>query len=330
MNLPEVAERGHAVLDEIERVVVGKRDALELVLLGILAGGHVLVEDLPGTGKTLIARAFAAVLGLRFSRVQFTPDLLPADVTGAMYLDPREGSLVFRPGPIFAHLVLADEINRAPAKTQAAMLEAMAEGQVSADGVTRPLPAPFVVLATDNPIESEGVYPLPEAQLDRFVARARIGYLTPDDEIEMLARAAAGATDVARLTPLADPATVLAMRAATERVEVSRPVLAYVVELLAATRAQPRLGVGAGPRGGLALLRLARGRALLAGRDYVLPDDVKAVAVPALAHRLVLRPETWARGISGEQVVAEVLDTAPVPGGPGVLEVPDASAVRVR
>jgi MoxR-like ATPase len=330
MNLPEVAERGHAVLDEIERVVVGKRDALELVLLGILAGGHVLVEDLPGTGKTLIARAFAAVLGLRFARVQFTPDLLPADVTGAMYLDPREGSLAFRPGPIFAHLVLADEINRAPAKTQAAMLEAMAERQVTADGVTRPLPAPFVVLATDNPIESEGVYPLPEAQLDRFVARARIGYLTADDEIEMLARAAAGDTDVARLTPLADPATVLAMRAATERVEVSRPVLAYVVELLAATRAQPRLSVGAGPRGGLALLRLARGRALLAGRDYVLPDDVKAVAVPALAHRLVLRPETWARGIATEQVVAEVLDTVPVPGGPGALEVPDAPAAGVR
>ena len=305
--------RAHAVLDEVERAVVGKRAALELVMLGVLAGGHVLIEDLPGLGKTLLARSFAAVLGLDFARIQFTPDLLPSDVTGAPFYDQRTGEMVFRPGPVFNHLLLADEINRTPPKTQAALLEAMGEAQVSVDGATRPLPAPFVVIATDNPIEYEGTYSLPEAQLDRFLLRVRMGYLPPLDEASMLRRRIERCAPEAVLSALSDPAEVLAMRAAVERVEVDDDLLAYIIALIGATRAHPQVQVGASPRGGLALVQLARARAMLDGRDYVTPEDVKAVAVPALAHRVTLRPELWVRRISADDVVAGIVGAVPTP-----------------
>jgi len=307
------AERSTAVLDEIERAVVGRRRSLELVLIAILAGGHVLLEDLPGLGKTLIARSFATALGLQFARIQFTPDLLPSDVVGAPLYDQRTGEMVFRPGPVFTELLLADEINRTPPKTQAALLEAMGEGQVSMDGVTRPLPRPFIVLATDNPIEYEGTYELPEAQLDRFLVRLSLGYLTTEDEISMLQRRLDRQHENATLEPVTTGAELIAMRESLEQVEVSPDILEYVVALIQATRDHAQIQVGASPRGGLALIQLARGQALLQQRDYVVPDDVKRIAVPALAHRITLRPELWVRKVSSDDVIAGVLDRVPVP-----------------
>ncbi len=301
-----------AVLDEVERVVVGKRDALELILLGVLAGGHVLIEDLPGLGKTLMARSFTQVLGLDFARIQFTPDLLPGDVTGVSIYDRRSGEMVFRPGPVFTHLLLADEINRTPPKTQSALLEAMAEGQVSVDGVTRGLPQPFVVLATDNPIEYEGTYPLPEAQLDRFLERVSIGYLSAADEATVLRQHRSDGTRP-ELRRLCKPADVLAMRASLDRVQVVDDLVGYIVALVDATRHHPKVVVGASPRGAIAVQQLAKAHAVLAGRDFVLPEDVKAVAVPALAHRLALRPEMWVRRITGEDVITELLAQVPTP-----------------
>jgi MoxR-like ATPase len=309
----QAGELAHAVLDEVERAVVGKRAALELVMLGVLAGGHVLIEDLPGLGKTLLARSFATALGLDFRRIQFTPDLLPSDVSGAPLYDQRSGEMVFRPGPVFTHLLLADEINRTPPKTQAALLEAMAEAQVSVDGETRRLPDPFVVIATDNPIEYEGTYQLPEAQLDRFLLRVRMGYLPVADEAAMLRRRLDRAAPEAVLRPLADPARVVAARAALERVEVDDDLVDYVVALVDATRKHAQIQVGASPRGGLALVQLARGRAVLDGRDYVTPEDVKAVAVPALAHRVTLRPELWVRRISADDVVQGIVNSVATP-----------------
>ncbi|MEU6284397.1 MoxR family ATPase [Streptomyces sp. NPDC047028] len=314
LDIPQCAGLAGRVLDEVERAIVGKRNALTLVLLGILASGHVLLEDLPGLGKTLMARSFAAALGLRFTRVQFTPDLLPADLTGAAVYDPRTGELSFRPGPVFTQLLLADEINRTPPKTQAALLEAMSEHQVSADGESRPLPLPFVVLATDNPIEFEGTYPLPEAQLDRFIVRVRLGYPGEQDEAELLRRRMERATpELPVVGQVVDAAGLLAMRRVVERVEVEDDLLAYVVAIASATRHHPQCAVGASPRASLALLQLARAHALLAGRDFVSPEDVKAVAVPALGHRIVLRPELWVRRLSGDDVVADVLGQVPVP-----------------
>jgi MoxR-like ATPase len=309
----ETARLAAAILDELEKSVVGRRRALELVLTGILAGGHVLLEDLPGLGKTLIARSFATVLGLDFARIQFTPDLLPSDVVGAPLYDQRTGEMVFRPGPVFTQLLLADEINRTPPKTQAALLEAMGEGQVSIDGQTRPLPAPFVVLATDNPIEYEGTYELPEAQLDRFLIRLRLGYLSTAQETDMLRRRVERATTGVALTPVTDAAGVLAMRESLERVEVSPELLDYIVAIVAATRRDSQVQVGASPRGGLALLQLSRAQALLARRDYVIPDDIKQVAVPALAHRVTLRPELWVRQVSADDVMSRLVETVPTP-----------------
>jgi MoxR-like ATPase len=311
----ETARHCAAILDEVERAVVGRRRALEMVLLGILAGGHVLLEDLPGLGKTLIARTLAQVLGLDFARIQFTPDLLPSDVVGASLYDQRTGEMVFRPGPVFTHLLLADEVNRTPPKTQAALLEAMGEGQVSVEGQTRQLPQPFVVLATDNPIEYEGTYPLPEAQLDRFLMRLRLGYLDPGQEITLLQRRIDYATDATRveLTRLTGPAGLVAMRESLEQVEVSPDLLEYIVSILLATRKHAQIMVGASPRGGLALLQLARGQAILAGRDYVIPDDIKQIAVPALAHRVMLRPELWVRQITGDDVIAGLVAGVPTP-----------------
>ncbi len=309
----EGTDTARRILAEVERVIVGKRAAVETVLLGVLASGHVLIEDLPGLGKTLLARTFASLLGLEFTRVQFTPDMLPADLTGAMVLDLRTGEPEFRPGPLFTGLLLADEINRTPPKTQAALLEAMAESQVTVDGVTRELPRPFVVLATDNPIEYEGTYPLPEAQLDRFIARVRLGYLDEDGEAEMVRRRLERGSTPPAVPRVTDAAGVLAMRESLESVHLDPDLLKYVVALTAATRTHPQVTVGASPRGTLAVVQLARGAAMLAGRDFVTPEDVKAVAVPALAHRLVLRPEMWVRQVTGEDVTREILDQVPVP-----------------
>ena len=309
----QTAQRCAAILDEVERAVVGHRRALELVLVGILAGGHILLEDLPGLGKTLIARSFARVLGLDFARIQFTPDLLPSDVIGAPLYDQRTSEMVFRPGPVFTQLLLADEINRTPPKTQAALLEAMGEGQVSMDGETRQLPQPFVVLATDNPIEYEGTYELPEAQLDRFLIRLRLGYLSSQDEVAMLARRLDRKTAEATLRQVTGAAEVLAMRASLEQVEISPDLLDYVVSIIRATRENQQIQVGASPRGGLALVQLARGQALLQQRDFVIPDDIKYVAVPALAHRITLRPELWVRQVSADDVVGRLLATVPTP-----------------
>ncbi len=309
----EATERCAAVLDAIARAVVGHRRSLELVLMGILSGGHVLIEDLPGLGKTLIARSFATALGLQFARIQFTPDLLPSDVVGAPLYDQRTGQMVFRPGPVFTQLLLADEINRTPPKTQAALLEAMGEGQVSMDGVTRPLPQPFVVLATDNPIEYEGTYELPEAQLDRFLMRLRLGYLTSDDEVTMLMRRIDRRQEGAELQPVTSPAEVMGMRQSLEHVEIAPDLVDYVVAIVRATRAHAQIQVGASPRGGLALTQLARAQALLRGRDFVIPDDIKSIAVPALAHRITLRPELWVRQVRSDDIVADLLTGVPTP-----------------
>ncbi|HEV2373608.1 MAG TPA: MoxR family ATPase [Streptosporangiaceae bacterium] len=312
-SISEAVTRCAGILDEVERVIVGKREVLRLVLLGILAGGHVLLEDLPGLGKTMMARSFAQALGLRFTRIQFTPDLLPADVTGAVMYDQRSGEMVFRPGPIFTNLLLADEINRTPPKTQAALLEAMAEQQVSVDGQSRRLASPFIVLATDNPIEYEGTYPLPEAQLDRFLLRTKLGYLAADDEALMLRQRLERAGQTPTLREVVDAQGLMDLRESLNQVHMADDVLAYVVRLLHATRQHPQVSVGASPRGGIAVTGLARGQALLAGRDYVTPEDVKAVAVPALAHRLVLRPELWVRRITGDDIVADLLGSVATP-----------------
>ncbi len=312
-SLDRVRELSGLVLDEVERAVIGKRDSLELVLLGFLADGHVLLEDFPGLAKTLAARSFAQVLSMRFTRIQFTPDLMPSDVTGSSIWNQRDADFEFRPGPIFTNLLLGDEINRAPPKTQAALLEAMQERQVTIEGVTHPLGPPFLVIATQNPIEYEGTYPLPEAQLDRFLLRTAFGYPDRADEVRVLDQRIERKADEIELRPRVDRETLLEMQAAIEHVHVADSVRAYCVDVVAATREAQSTVVGASPRGSLALLKLARGKAALAGRDFVLPDDVKDVAVPALAHRLVLRPELWVQKISAVDVVREILDTVPTP-----------------
>jgi MoxR-like ATPase len=313
MELRELRDRATRILDEVERAVVGKRDALELILVALLCDGHVLLEDYPGLAKTLIARSFAQTTTLQFSRIQFTPDLMPSDVTGSSIFDQRRGDFTFLPGPVFANLLLADEINRAPPKTQAALLEAMQERQVTSEGTTRALDAPFIVLATQNPIEYEGTYPLPEAQLDRFLIRTGIGYPARQHEVELLERRLRRGEDEVALDAVVDGPTLLAMQRALEQVHVSDSIQGYIVDLVAATRASRRLAVGASPRGSLALLKLARAKAALAGRDFVVPEDVKAVAVPALAHRLTLRPELWVQRVRGEDVVQEALESVPTP-----------------
>jgi MoxR-like ATPase len=309
----EVGRLAGAVLDSVGSVVVGKRDSLELVLAGILAGGHVLLEDLPGLGKTLTARCFAQSLGLDFRRLQFTPDLLPADVTGSFLYDQRKGDFAFRAGPVFTNMLLADEINRTPPKTQAALLEAMQEKQVSVEGVTYRLDPPFHVLATANPIEYEGTYPLPEAQLDRFMLRVSFGYPTAEEEWEVMRRRMSRRQEESFLAPVVDATALQAMQAALESVAVEDSIGRYIVSLAAATREHASVLVGSSPRGSLALLLLARARAAMAGRDFVVPEDVKDVAVPALAHRITLRPEMWLRRVDPAFVVQEVLAATPAP-----------------
>ncbi|MGB0876318.1 MAG: AAA family ATPase [Mycobacterium sp.] len=302
-----------SVLDEIGRVVVGKRPALNLILITVLARGHALIEDLPGLGKTLIAKSFATALGLEFTRVQFTPDLLPADLLGSTIYDMQGGRFEFRRGPIFTNLLLGDEINRTPPKTQAALLEAMAEQQVSIDGVTYRLPEPFLVLATDNPIEYEGTYPLPEAQLDRFAIRLELKYLSEQEEATMLRRRLDRGSQIPVVQQVVDASDLLAMQESVEQVTVHDDVLQYVVSLAGASRKHPQVAVGASPRAELDLVQLARARAMLLGRDYVIPEDVKALAVPTMAHRISLRPEMWVRRVQGADVVDELLRRLPVP-----------------
>jgi MoxR-like ATPase len=313
MELSEVSERCTKIIAEVERAVVGKRPVLELVMLAILSGGHILFEDYPGLAKTLTAKSFAAALGLEFKRIQFTPDLLPGDVTGTHIYNQKTGEFELKLGPIFANIVLADEINRAPPKTQAALLEAMQEYQVTLEGETLPLPEPFIVIATENPIEYEGTFPLPEAQIDRFLVRLEIGYPGHAEEVEILRRRRARRTDEVRIDPVIDGAELLEMRAALEEVYLDPDIEDYIVSLVEATRADPQVYLGASPRGSLALMKLSRAKAALEGRDFVLPDDVKAVAKPALVHRLILKPELWMRELAAEEVIERALATVPVP-----------------
>jgi MoxR-like ATPase len=308
-----IALLAESILDEVEKAVIGKRDALRLILMAFLANGHVLIEDLPGLAKTLLARSFAAVADMEFSRVQFTPDLMPMDITGSMVLDPSTSRPEFRRGPVFANLLLADEINRAPAKTQSALLEAMQERQVTVDGETHPLGPPFLVVATQNPIEYEGTYPLPEAQVDRFIARVRLGYPDRDSEWTILENRVARRSDDVGLKRVVDRATILEMQAAVEEVHVAEAVGKYIVDIATATRTSGRVRVGASPRGSLAVMKLARARALLSGRNFVIPDDVQDVAIPALSHRLIMKPEYWAQEFTEERVIEEIIDEIPTP-----------------
>ncbi len=313
MNVGGVAERGKALLDELETVIVGKRPVLERVLWGILCDGHVLIEDVPGVAKTLIAKSFAAGLGLEFRRVQFTPDLLPADITGTYVFDRKTGEFVLRRGPVFTNVLLADEINRAPPKTQSALLEAMQERQATMEGQTFPIDPPFFVLATQNPIEHEGTYPLPEAQVDRFLLRIDVGYPSPEQEVEILRRRRARASDDMPVRAVTTPDEVRALQGAVETVHVDPALETYMVDIVGATRAHTQVEIGASPRGSLALLKLSRARAALANRDFVTPDDVKAVALYALAHRIILKPDPWIRGVRTVSVLQDVLSQTPVP-----------------
>ena len=316
MNIASVREVGGDLLDAVETVIVGKRAVLERVLWAILGDGHLLIEDVPGLAKTLIAKSFAAGLGLSFRRIQFTPDLLPADITGTYVFDRKTGDFVLRRGPVFTNVLLADEINRAPPKTQSALLEAMQERQATLEGETFHLDRPFFVIATQNPIEHEGTYPLPEAQVDRFLLKIDVGYPTREGEIEVLERRRRRRADDATLEAVTTPDEVRALQAAIEDVHVETAVEGYMVDIVAATRAHSQVDVGASPRGSLALLKVSRARAAIAGRDFVTPDDVKAVAMPALAHRIILKPDPWIRGVRTASILADVLGQVPVPKVP--------------
>jgi len=311
--LTDVAALGSRVIAEVEQAIVGKRPLLTQILAAVLAEGHVLLEDYPGLAKTLIARSFAAALGLEFRRIQFTPDLLPGDITGSYVYDRAQGRFELRKGPIFANIILADEINRASPKTQSALLEAMQEEQVTLEGETMALPEPFIVIATQNPIEYEGTFPLPEAQLDRFLIKLAVGYPTPDEEQEILRRRRERRSDALTIGRVTDQVELLALRQAIENVYVNSDVERYIVQLVDATRRDKRVAVGASPRGSLALLKLARVQAALDGRDYVIPDDVKAFVKPALIHRMFMMPDFWMQPHAAEEVIADILRAAAVP-----------------
>lgn len=308
-----VADLAHRVIAEVERAIVGKRTLLEQLMAAILASGHVLLEDYPGLAKTLIANSFATATGLEFKRIQFTPDLLPGDITGGYVYDRARGEFELRRGPLFANIILADEINRASPKTQSALLEAMQERQVTLEGETMTLPEPFVVIATQNPIEYEGTFPLPEAQLDRFLVKLSVGYPTLEDEQEILRRRRLRRSDAFDLEQVTGPSELLAMRSAVEDVHVDPDVERYMVALVAATRERRQVAVGASPRGSLALLKLSRVWAAMSGRDYVLPDDVKIFVQPALIHRLILEPDLWMQRRAADNVLDEILAQVPVP-----------------
>ena len=313
MKVDAVADRCQQILASLSQVIVGKTEVLEQILAGVLANGHILIEDYPGLAKTLIARLVAATLGLGFKRIQFTPDLLPSDITGSFLFDQRQARFEFRQGPIFTHLLLADEINRATPKTQSALLEAMQEAQVTIEGERFPLEPPFLVIATQNPIELEGTYPLPEAQLDRFLLRVAVGYPGLDEEVEILARRRRQRDDTLTVAPVTSRAELLEMQRSLEDVHVADVTERYIVDIVRATRADHRVALGASPRGTLALLKLVRALAALRRRDFVLPDDVKAMAVPALAHRIILKPELWASRVSAAHVVQGLLAQVPLP-----------------
>ena len=313
MNLADTSEQAGAILDEVEKAIVGKRPVLEKVLLAVLCDGHVLIEDYPGLAKTLMAKTFAATLGCAFKRVQFTPDLLPADITGTYVFDRKTSEFVLRRGPVFTNILLADEINRSPPKTQAALLEAMQERQTTLEGETHPLDRPFAVIATQNPIEYEGTYPLPEAQIDRFLMRIGIGYPTREQEREILSRRIRRKEDEVRVARVSSPEQVVGMQRAIEDVHVDDGLESYIVDIVSRTRTHPQVEVGASPRGSLALLKLSRARAALRGRDYVIPDDAKEVAVEGLAHRLILKPDPWIKGVRTGTIVQEILASVPVP-----------------
>jgi MoxR-like ATPase len=302
-----------SIIGQVKKVIVGKEPVLEKVMLAVLANSHVLFEDYPGLAKTLLARSFAMSMGCDFSRIQFTPDLLPADITGTYVYNVRSGDFELRKGPVFTNILLADEINRAPPKTQAALLEAMQERQTTLDGKTHSLGSPFMVMATQNPIEYEGVYPLPEAQLDRFLVRLQLGYPTRTEEVEVMKRRMVRGQEDVVLDPIADSNTILDLQKTVERIHVDDDVLGYVADIVQATRSQRQVEIGASPRGSLAIFKLSRARAVFHGRDYVIPDDVKEVVVPALVHRLIMKAESWVKGTSPSQVLDDILKTIPVP-----------------
>ena len=314
MNIDQVAELSAQVIQEVEKAVVGKREVLQLIMAALLSsGGHILLEDYPGLAKTLIANSFAMALGMQFKRIQFTPDLLPGDITGGYIFENDQNRFTLRKGPIFSNILLADEINRASPKTQSALLEAMQEYQVTLEGETLMLPDPFIVIATQNPIEYEGTFPLPEAQLDRFMVKLSIGYPSREEEDEILKRRAERKKDMVALRAVISPATFLMMRAAVEQVYVDADVRRYMVDLAAKSRSHRQVVVGVSPRGSLALLKLARAWAAIKGRNYVLPDDVKQFTQPALAHRIILDPSLWDTKKSENKVIAEITQSVPVP-----------------
>jgi len=300
------------IIENISRVIVGKQSAIELLLVGLLADGHVLLEDMPGLGKTLIAKSLARSIGAAFKRVQFTPDLLPADITGFNVYSQQTGQFIFQPGPVMTHILLADEINRTIPRTQASLLESMEERQVTVDGKTYPLPQPFFVMATQNPIELEGTFPLPEAQLDRFLLRARLGYPEQNEEIAILQRFQEQ-DPLRELEPVASPDEVSELQHARKKIHVSHSVREYITSLVRSTRTSPALRLGASPRGSLALMRAGQALAALRGREYVLPDDVKSLVIPVLAHRLILKEEERLRGETREHFLEEILRQTPVP-----------------
>ena len=308
-----VAATANALINEVSKAIIGKRNVLETVLISILADGHTLFEDFPGTAKSLMVMTFADALGCKYRRSQFTPDLLPTDITGTYIYDEKDAEFKFRPGPIFANLILADEINRAPPKTQAAMLEAMQERQVSIEGVTHKLPKPFLVMATQNPIEQEGTYPLPEAQIDRFMMKMTMGYPSREDEREILIRRMGRGRDEVEVNTITNPEKIIAMQQTIEKVHMDPQLLTYIVEIVTRTREDPRVVVGASPRGSLALFKLSRARAVMQQRDYITPDDIKAISMHGLAHRLILKPEPRIRGVLAQDILNKILAEVPVP-----------------
>ncbi len=309
--MAKIQESSERVAANVERVIVGKHREVRLALVALLCQGHLLIEDVPGTGKTMLARALSRSLDCSFRRIQFTPDLLPTDVTGLSIYNQKTQEFEFRAGPVVSQIVLADEINRATPKTQSALLEAMEEGHMTVDGITRPMPQPFMVIATQNPIEYEGTFPLPEAQLDRFMLRLRMGYPEPMDEMLILDEQKR-AHPVDSLTPVANAEEVKAMQAAVRDIYVDPAISDYIVRLVSATRAHPDVYLGASPRGSLALYRAGQALAALTGRDYVIPDDVKLLAEPALAHRIIVRTSASIRGMEGRGIVSEVLMSVPI------------------
>ncbi|OLB47607.1 magnesium chelatase [archaeon 13_1_40CM_4_53_4] len=313
LNIEEAGRTCQKVISQVKKVIVGKEPVLEKVMLAVLANSHILFEDYPGLAKTLLAKSFAMSMGCGFSRIQFTPDLLPADITGTYVFNVRSGEFELRKGPVFTNILLADEINRAPPKTQAALLEAMQEKQTTLDGKTHLLDNPFIVVATQNPIEYEGVYPLPEAQLDRFLVKLQLGYPARTEEVEIMhRRMLRGQEDVA-LDPVTDLRTILDLQQTVEGIHVDDDVMGYIADIVQATRSQRQIDVGASPRGSLAIFKLSRARAVFHGRDYVIPDDVKEVVASALVHRLIMKAESWVKGTSASQVLEEILRTIPVP-----------------